>query len=214
MAFPIIPSGMFSGQGSTTQPNTNALGAQSSAFSGKKNTNLANAYDGDPNTYAEILATGIGATPASVYKQEVLYTHSPSTGLLSGSFLNIVINCRATVNLGGGAPITASNLSLVATLSGNYSDTTPISSASNPYNILYCPGADILSALSSPSKSYSKSFNGVIQISVDQYAPLTIDVYSLSLSLAWQIDATSTWNLAGTNTIIDARIYDISYIYL
>lgn len=214
MAFPIIPSGMFSGQGSTTAPNAFANGTMSSGIQGKKNTNLAYAYDADPNTFAELYNTGLAYNTSGTQTQEALYTHSPATGLLAGSFLYAAINVRANFAAGAGAIMLACpNISLTATVTGNYSDTTPIQSASNPYTILGVNGSNLINAVTGPAKSYSAAFTGKIQIPFDQFSPLTIDIYSLSLSIKWTTDGSSPWNFSG-NTLMDARIYDISYIYL
>lgn len=205
MAFPIIPSGMFSGQGSTKRPNVGANGTISNVTSPTEK-NLANAYDGDPNTFAEVQCTGVKQNGS----QEVLYTHSPATGLLAGSFLYCNITIRANVYIAPVDQLFSPTVQLVATMTGNYSDTTPIISPANPYTILNCPVASIKAA--NPN-GYSNAFTGTISLPFDQFAPLTIDLYSLSLSIKWS-GGTDGGSATGGNSVFDARIYDISYIYL
>lgn len=205
--FPIIASGSFSGQGSTAKPNASAAGSVTAGIQNSRLLNLANAYDGDSiTTFAEVSNTGCGTT-SSIETQEVIYTHAPNTGLTASSFMNLVLALRVTAYM----PTAITNypsISLIATLSGNYSDATPIISTSNPLTIV--------SASSSQIKAgpYSLSFNGNMQIPFDQFAPKTIDIYSLSLSIKWVFNPAGAVVVVPTNSVFDARIYDISYIYL
>lgn len=220
MTFPILPSGMWSGQGSTSAPNANAAGTTSSAIIRPVASNLAFAYDGDTNSYADMQNGGVsmpgaGAAVGTAYQQEIVYTHSPASGAVASSFVNLVFKVRATYSLSGSKP---PDVALVLTASGNYSDTTPVSSTSNP---LYLINASA-SSINANGGKLSGVIDQTVQIVFDGLsAAKTLDANSLSLSLKWlyTIDylnasgsgPTSAGPFSGT---ADFRIYDISYIYL
>lgn len=216
MTFPIIPCGMWSGQGSTSAPNANAAGTTSAQIISPTTSNLANAYDGNGASYADIASGGLtipgGTTVGTTFQQEVLYTHSPASGAIATSFVNIVIKARATYSLSGSKP---PSFQCLVTASGNYSDATPVSSTSNP---IYLVNLDATTIQANGNSAFGL-FDGTVQIVFDGLSGAkTLDVNSLSLSVKWLYTAATltggTISGGAFSGTVDLRVYDISYIYL
>lgn len=214
--FPLQPTGFFQAAPNSTKPNANSQVLP--AGGGSTTANLSNAYDNDPTSFGDMFCPGTPnsyPTP-SIQQTEVLFTHSPNTGIIASS--KVTLNASIYVpwsveNINKGS-FYYPNVYLQLSVSGIFSDGTVAGDFHNSDNVVFVDGSAAHNALSL-GHSYSGSFLGKISRNIGPFSGKTLDVNSLTATLMWVVDpqGTGLYDTGSISGSFDCQIYDLTYLY-